>query len=226
MGNVPVSNLPALLNDSSPIIGQLENICRVKANVPKTITMRSRGQKIIVSSQNPHMVLVILKYFQQLANIQHFKTHPTGSARSLIYAVEITNGKLQCRDWTILLIDFINEQFPHYKYAGNSTWAGDTKINFEERIYFIPQNTQKINLPSQGVMEMKQNIQYQPVIQQVQVQSNNNNNNQNDDNLPKGWEKAVTSDGRVYYKNNINKTTQWNRPKEDATEDATKDTLQ
>eukprot|EP00484_Ammonia_sp_Unknown_P002387 CAMPEP_0197074072 /NCGR_PEP_ID=MMETSP1384-20130603/210927_1 /TAXON_ID=29189 /ORGANISM="Ammonia sp." /LENGTH=269 /DNA_ID=CAMNT_0042512913 /DNA_START=147 /DNA_END=956 /DNA_ORIENTATION=- len=51
-------------------------------------------------------------------------------------------------------------------------------------------------------------IMDESVVQVVQVQTN-----ENDGSLPAGWRQMQTSDGRVYFQNDISKATQWERPR-------------
>jgi len=41
------------------------------------------------------------------------------------------------------------------------------------------------------------------------------NEDNDDDQLPPGWLRCVTEDGKVYYQNNRTKQTQWNKPNND-----------
>ena len=158
MGNTS-SNKKTILTDGTSIIRQLESICQIKPNIPSAITMRSyKTHNIVVSSQNPHLVLAVLKYVKRLLGIVLLRTAPIGKASSLIYAVEIINGKLACDDWTLILVDFMAKKFPNYRYVGLSSWKG-YHLAHEDRIYFVPQKN--IGLRSEGVNDVNGGIALQ-----------------------------------------------------------------
>eukprot|EP01084_Bolivina_argentea_P024981 46485_1 len=182
---------------------KLNNMCLSTPSPPQPHSLRigiSNMKYVSIISKNPHIILGILNYLKLLGNgISNTSYSNQGVAHVFNCNVSISQDIAATG-----IVDYVMSN-SSYKWLceGKGTGKGYSQI----RLSFISPNANQNNDDSKEAPKVV-------IVQKPNVDKNVNVSpayNEEGD-LPPGWSKGVANDGRVYYKNDLNKTTQWHHP--------------
>eukprot|EP01084_Bolivina_argentea_P105574 189057_1 len=97
-----------------------------------------------VTSQNPHIILRIAKYYKELtkSEVEDYKNVSSG-IEELVYSIVLVNAALKNKlgdDWGLIFIDFMKQKHPNYKLqtCGYKTHKHANIQTSYETLYFVP----------------------------------------------------------------------------------------